>query len=110
MDMIFFTKHNTMLISFYLISAGIGYGTVCHLVAMGPSRVILACRNLSKAEEAIRRVKKSISADGVVIEAQELNLASFASCRAFSKRYQESGQPLHILINNAGIGGSLILP
>lgn len=90
-----------MLISF----AGIGYGTVCHLIAMGPSRVILACRNMSKAEEAIRRIKTSTATDGVVIEAQELNLASFASCRAFAKRYQESGQPLHILINNAGIGG-----
>ncbi|KFH71559.1 hypothetical protein MVEG_01857 [Podila verticillata NRRL 6337] len=86
-------------------NVGIGYGTVCHLVAMRPSRVILACRNMSKAEDAIRRINTSTTTDGVVIEAQELNLASFASCRAFAKRYQESGQPLHILINNAGIGG-----
>ncbi|KAG0331293.1 hypothetical protein BG000_011038 [Podila horticola] len=63
-------------------NVGIGYGTVCHLVAMGPSRVILACRNMSKAEEAIRRIKMSTNTDDVVIEAQELNLASFASCRA----------------------------
>ncbi|KAF9274465.1 hypothetical protein BGZ68_000654, partial [Mortierella alpina] len=86
-------------------NVGIGYGTVCHLVAMGPSRVILACRNLSKGEEAIRKIKMSTNTHDVVIEAQELNLASFTSCRAFAKRYQESGLPLHILINNAGIGG-----
>lgn len=60
---------------------------------------------MNKAEDAIRRIKASTNTDGVVIEAQELNLASFASCRAFAKRYQDSGLPLHILINNAGIGG-----
>ncbi|KAF9345538.1 hypothetical protein BGX26_003017 [Mortierella sp. AD094] len=87
-------------------NVGVGYGTVRHLVEMGPSRVILACRNMSKAEEAIRKIKMSGSTDGVIIEAQELDLASFASCRAFAKRYQESGLPLNILINNAGIGGA----
>ncbi|KAG0380314.1 hypothetical protein BGX24_009120 [Mortierella sp. AD032] len=86
--------------------SNVGYATVCHLVSMGPSKVILACRNISKAEEAIRKIKTSINTDGVVIEAQELNLASFASCRAFAKRYQESGQPLHILIDNAGIAAN----
>ncbi|GJJ74915.1 hypothetical protein EMPS_07273 [Entomortierella parvispora] len=72
---------------------------------MHPTRIILACRNTTKAEEAIRKVKAttSINSEGVIFEAQELNLASFASCRAFAKKYQESGYPLHILINNAGI-------
>ncbi|KAG0352648.1 hypothetical protein BC939DRAFT_501738 [Gamsiella multidivaricata] len=84
--------------------SNVGYGTVRHLVEMGPSRIILACRNMSKAEEAIRSIKASTNTNDVIIEAQELNLASFASCRAFAKRYQESGLPLHILINNAGIG------
>ncbi|KAK9760825.1 hypothetical protein K7432_014758 [Basidiobolus ranarum] len=100
-----FAKQNQRFNTIYLPRSGIGYGTVCHLIEMRPSRVILACRNMSKAEEAIRKIKMSTSTDGVVIEAQELNLASFASCRAFAKRYQESGLPLHILINNAGIGG-----
>ena len=73
---------------------------------MHPARIILACRNTTKAEEAIRKIKAttSISSEGVILEAQELNLASFASCRAFAKKYQESGLPLHILINNAGMG------
>jgi len=72
---------------------------------MHPARIILACRNTTKAEEAIRKIKAttSINSEGVILEAQELNLASFASCRAFAKKYQESGLPLHILINNAGI-------
>ncbi|GJJ74916.1 hypothetical protein EMPS_07274 [Entomortierella parvispora] len=86
-------------------NVGIGYGTVCHLAGMHPARIILACRNTSKAEEAIRKIKAtaSINSEGVIFEAQELNLASFASCRAFAKKYQESGLPIHILINNAGI-------
>ncbi|KAG0056068.1 hypothetical protein BGZ83_006505 [Gryganskiella cystojenkinii] len=83
-------------------NVGIGYGTVCHLVGMNPERIILACRNLIKAEEAIRNIKASFPTEGVIIEAQELDLASFASIRAFAKKYQESGLPLHILIDNAG--------
>ncbi|KAF9210149.1 hypothetical protein BGZ49_003603 [Haplosporangium sp. Z 27] len=86
-------------------NVGLGYETVRHLVEMNPTRVILACRTISKAEEAIKNIKSSTSCDGVIIEAQELDLASFASCRAFAEKYQQSGFPLHILINNAGIGG-----
>ncbi|KAF9436078.1 hypothetical protein BGZ76_004896 [Entomortierella beljakovae] len=85
-------------------NAGIGYATVCHLVTMNPTRIILACRNTKKAEDAIKTIKETTDAPNVILEAQELDLTSFASCRAFAKQYQESGYPLHILINNAGVG------
>eukprot|EP01133_Synstelium_polycarpum_P009776 gene9776-11415_t len=87
-------------------NTGIGYGTVQHLVKMGPARLIMACRNMNKANEAIESLKKdTVVPEGVTIEAMELDISSFESCQSFVKKYQERDLPLHILINNAGIGG-----
>eukprot|EP01133_Synstelium_polycarpum_P009775 gene9775-11414_t len=87
-------------------NTGIGYGTVQHLVKMGPARLIMACRNMNKANEAIESLKKdTVVPEGVIIEAMELDISSFESCQSFVKKYQERDLPLHILINNAGIGG-----
>ncbi|EFA86381.1 hypothetical protein PPL_00173 [Heterostelium album PN500] len=83
---------------------GIGFATVQHLLKMNPDRIVMACRNMEKAKEAISKLQND---NGVAIEAWQLDISSFESIKSFVKRYQDSSLPLHILINNAGLGGNM---
>lgn len=67
---------------------------------MNPAKIILACRNMTTAEEAV----KAIKAGGFDnIEAWHLDQGSFASVKAFTKKYNDSGLDLHLLLANAGL-------
>jgi NADP-dependent 3-hydroxy acid dehydrogenase YdfG len=68
---------------------------------MKPSKIILACRNMKTAEKAIESIKNEVGFKNV--EAWQLDQASFASVKAFAKKYNESGLDLHLLLANAGI-------
>lgn len=64
-------------------------------------KVIMACRNVKKAEITKTEILKTIpSAD---IEIMELNLNSLASVRSFATAFCNKHQQLHLLIENAGI-------
>ncbi len=63
----------------------------------GASKVILACRNEEKGRAAASRL-------GNVVEYRHLDLASFSSVHEFVQAFKTSGMPLHLLVNNAGIG------
>lgn len=77
--------------------------------------VILACRSQARGQELRQTAVAEARAAGVQspdIEVMLLDLASLDSVRAFAQGFQQSGRPLHILINNAGlfdIGGLLPL-
>ncbi|MCH5719195.1 SDR family NAD(P)-dependent oxidoreductase [Niabella hibiscisoli] len=75
-------------------NTGIGLETVTILASAG-AKVIVPSRDIEKA----RRNLGSI--DG--IELETLNLMEPASIDAFAQKFIESGRPLHLLINNAGI-------
>jgi short-subunit dehydrogenase len=67
---------------------------------MGPAKIILACRNMTTAAEAV----ESIKAGGFsTVEAWQLDQGSIASVKAFTKRYNESGLDLHLVLANAGV-------
>jgi retinol dehydrogenase-12 len=67
---------------------------------MNPSKIILGCRNMTTAAEAVEAIK----ADGFDnIEAWHLDQGSFASVKAFTKKYNDSGLDLHVLLANAGM-------
>ncbi len=68
---------------------------------MNPKRIILACRSLEKARAASSTLKAETKYSS--FEEWELDLASFASVRAFAKRFLEEMVPLDILVSNAGI-------
>jgi NAD(P)-dependent dehydrogenase (short-subunit alcohol dehydrogenase family) len=74
--------------------SGIGLETVRALRSAG-ARVIVPARDHAKATTALEGL------DGVEIEA--MDLLNPASIDAFADRFLASGQPLHILVNNAGI-------
>src|SRR5258708_18638855 len=78
-------------------SSGIGLETTRVLRSAG-ARVSVAGRDHDKAATALEGL------DGVEIEA--MDLLDPASIDAFAERFLASGQPLHILVNSAGIGGA----
>ena len=64
-------------------------------------KVILACRNMQKAESAIEEIKKTTpNAD---LLAMPLDLSDLQSVRDFAQSFTEQFDRLDILINNAGI-------
>lgn len=96
-------------------SGGIGKETARDFYGRG-ARVILACRNMEKANEAVvdiknnppSRIKKdeyqNIAGELVIYS---LNLASLKSVRDCAKNLLTKEAAIHILVNNAGVA---ILP
>lgn len=64
------------------------------------ARVILACRDMSRAAKAADEVRKRSGNGNVVVKT--LDLASLQSVRALAKDVQQNEERLDILINNAG--------
>jgi retinol dehydrogenase-12 len=81
-------------------NTGIGYETALDLAKRG-ARIILACRNREKANEAADKIKKLT--DNEHIESEYLDLADLSSVRHFAKEVNSKLDRLDILINNAGI-------
>ena len=69
------------------------------------ARVIIACRDLKKGEEAadeIRRDTKDMEGAGQIVLVQ-LDLSSIASIRECAHKILSTEQRIDILVNNAGI-------
>lgn len=81
-------------------SGGLGAETARALAARG-ARLILAARNVAKAQGVADAIRASTGNDG--IEVEELELASLASVRACARRVLAAHPALHILIGNAGV-------
>ncbi|KAL6902586.1 NAD(P)-binding protein [Trichoderma evansii] len=87
-------------------NAGLGYESAKQFLALGANRVILACRSISKGEEAAA----SLRADPAVkksnpdasIEVFELDLDDYQSGLRFSNKVKNEVKELDILLNNGG--------
>jgi len=79
---------------------GLGYETALGL-AKKDVEVILACRNLKKAEEA--KVKIVNDHPKAQIKTMEVDLSSLRKVREFADQFQREYKKLDLLINNAGI-------
>jgi NAD(P)-dependent dehydrogenase (short-subunit alcohol dehydrogenase family) len=84
-------------------NAGIGYASAQDLAARG-GRVYLACRSPEKGEAAAAAIAAATRSDQVQV--LRLDLADLASVRRCAKEFLALGEPLHVLINNAGVGGA----
>jgi retinol dehydrogenase 12 len=84
-------------------NTGIGLATATALAERG-GRVYLACRSLGKGEAAAAQI--GAAAGSEQIRVLRLDLADLASVRACAQEFLALGEPLHVLINNAGIGGT----
>jgi NAD(P)-dependent dehydrogenase (short-subunit alcohol dehydrogenase family) len=81
-------------------NAGIGFETALAFFEKG-AHVVMACRDLKKAEEAIASIQQQGGAGS--LEAATLNLADLVSVKQFAEQFIRTHQHLHILVNNAGV-------
>src|SRR6202171_838268 len=84
------------------VSAGLGVETARSLVAHG-AQVVGAARDLNKAKAATEQVRKDAAANGGSFELVELDLANLKSVRACADRLLAKGEPLDVVIANAGV-------
>jgi NAD(P)-dependent dehydrogenase (short-subunit alcohol dehydrogenase family) len=83
-------------------NTGIGLATAIALARDG-GRVHIACRSAVAGQAAVTRIKsESGSADVWLLP---LDLASLASVRGCAAAFLARDEPLHVLVNNAGVGG-----
>lgn len=81
-------------------NSGIGFQTSLHL-ARGGARVVMACRNLDKAERAQSQIRTQVP-DAVTV-VLPLDVSELKSVRRFGQLFAERIGELDILINNAGM-------
>ena len=74
--------------------AGIGLETVKALTAAG-AKVIVPARDINKAIKNLEGINN--------ISVEKMDLMDPSSVDAFAQKFLETGSPLHILVNNAGI-------
>jgi retinol dehydrogenase-12 len=83
-------------------NTGIGRATVTELARRG-GRVWVASRSAAKGEAAVAGVKAATGNESVFF--LPLDLADLDSVRACAAPIQAAGEPLHVLVNNAGVAG-----
>jgi NAD(P)-dependent dehydrogenase (short-subunit alcohol dehydrogenase family) len=83
-------------------NTGIGLATARDLAARG-GRVVVACRSAEKGEAAVAALAAATGNDAVSF--LPLDLADLDSVRECAAAFRALGEPLHVLINNAGLAG-----
>jgi retinol dehydrogenase 12 len=83
-------------------NTGIGRATATALARRG-GRVYVACRSAAAGEASVSAVKAETGSSTVWL--LPLDLASLASVRSCAAHFLALDEPLHVLVNNAGIGG-----
>lgn len=81
-------------------NSGIGFETAKEMAKKG-FEVILACRNVERGNEAVKRIKRKCR--NAEISFMTLNLASFKSVHEFVDNFHAAGKSLSVLVNNAGL-------
>jgi len=84
-------------------NTGIGRATALELARRG-GRVFVACRSAAKGAEAVASIKASTGNDSVWV--LPLDLADLDSVRSCAADFLACGEPLHVLVNNAGLAGT----
>ena len=84
-------------------NTGIGKATAEALAGRGAS-VYVTSRSRDKGEAAVAAIKAATGSDSVFFLA--LDLADLESVRACAEGFLAREEPLHVLVNNAGIGGA----
>lgn len=83
-------------------NSGLGFETAKAL-ARQDAHVVFAVKTKAKGDEAIRKIQQDEATRRAKLECMQVDLASFKSIKDFSNKFLDSGSPLHVLINNAGV-------
>ncbi|XP_074477817.1 retinol dehydrogenase 12, like [Sebastes fasciatus] len=89
---------NTVLITG--ANTGIGKETAIDLAKRG-AKVIMACRDMDRAQAAVKEVIEKSGNENVVC--MKLDLADSKSIREFAEAFNKGEPKLNILVNNAGV-------
>ncbi|CAM6125836.1 unnamed protein product [Calypogeia fissa] len=81
-------------------NSGIGKATALDLAKKGMV-VTLACRNEESGKAAAREIAQG--SNNASVRSMVVDLESLESVRKFAAEYKDTGLPLHVLVNNAGI-------
>ncbi len=81
-------------------NSGLGLESTKRIAAQGAT-VVMACRNMSKAEAARAEVLAAVP--DAQLDVMELDNASLASVRAFADAFKAKYDRLDLLLNNAGV-------
>jgi retinol dehydrogenase 12 len=84
-------------------NTGIGRATAQALARQG-WRVYVAARSERKGQAAVAAIQAATGNDAVFLLL--LDLADLESVRACAESFGEPYEPLHVLVNNAGVGGA----
>jgi NAD(P)-dependent dehydrogenase (short-subunit alcohol dehydrogenase family) len=84
-------------------NTGIGRATAAGLAQRG-RRVWIAARSAAKGEAAVAEIKAATGNEAVFF--LPLDLADLDSVRSCAAGFLARGEPLHVLVNNAGVGGA----
>jgi retinol dehydrogenase 12 len=84
-------------------NTGIGLATATDLAGRG-GRVYLACRSGEKGAAAVAAI--TAATGSAEVRFLPLDLADLASVAECARAFLALGEPLHVLINNAGVGGT----
>ena len=86
-------------------SSGVGLETAAHLMRMNVGTLIFGVRDVAKAQKVELELRGRFPAFKGEIRIWEVEMASFESVVAFSKRVEKLDR-LHICVLNAGVGAS----
>ena len=81
-------------------NSGIGFETTKALAAKGAG-VVMACRNLQKADFAADSIRAQLP--GAQLTIMHLDLADLESVHVFAEAFSQNFDKLNLLINNAGV-------
>lgn len=97
------TNPTTMIVTG--ANSGLGLATVQHFAHNEKAIIIMACRSMARCEKGKEEMFENLGAANVKADLRPmtLDLSHKSSIEAFAKELQ--GQPIHILINNAGLAG-----
>ena len=84
-------------------NTGIGLVTARKL-ASGGAHVFIACRSPERAQPALAHIKAA--SGNTQVELLPLDLGDFDSVRQCARSFLARSLPLHLLVNNAGVGGA----
>ncbi|KAG6365899.1 hypothetical protein INS49_000075 [Diaporthe citri] len=88
-------------------NTGLGYEAARQFLTLGASRVILACRSISRGKEAVSALKADPEVQkanpSATVEVFELDLDDYQSGLRFTERVKKEVKELDILLNNGGM-------
>ncbi|KAH9210646.1 hypothetical protein DL95DRAFT_437522 [Leptodontidium sp. 2 PMI_412] len=83
-------------------SSGLGKEAAKHIVRLGAARVILACRNISKGNEAKLEIEATQRCSPDILEVWPVDIESPPSVKEFVERVNKLPR-VDVIINNAGM-------